>query len=421
MKLYFYKQLDNKQIEQLVTRTSFNLDKINATVANIIADVKHNGDKALDKYNQQFDNQPYTVINVADKLTTIPALNANLVKATKQAIANISSYHNNQINTEATVATMPGVECFRKTVAIDKVGLYIPGGKTPLLSTLIMLAIPAQIAGCKQIVVCSPPPISDNLIVVANLCNIDKIYAVGGAQAIAAMAFGTETLPKSDKIFGPGNSFVTAAKMQVRQQGAAIDLEAGPSEVLVIADDNANHSFVAADLLAQLEHGADSQAVLVCNSQQFYDKTMQQVEKQLQVLPRAAIIAKSIANSYAVITDNIEQSIAFSNEYAPEHLILNVENAESYINAITNAGSVFLGAYSCEAAGDYATGPNHTLPTYGFAKTTSGLCLDSFSKKISFQKVTKQGAVNIAPTVTTLASAEQLDAHKNAMQIRIEN
>jgi len=343
-------------------------------------------------------------------------------KAINIAYQNIKVFHESQLKTEDKVATMPGVVCWREARAIEKVGLYIPGGTAVLPSTFLMLATPAIIAGCKEIIVCSPPQ-SDGktncyLAYCAVLLGIDKIYLVGGAQAVAAMAFGTESIPQVYKIFGPGNRYVTTAKTMV-QNRVAIDMPAGPSEVLVLADETANPSFVAADLLAQAEHGIDSQAILVSTSNEIITDTLKEIENQLAALPRKAIAMKAIANSYAILTADLQTAMAFSNQYAPEHLILATDQFESLIPSIINAGSVFLGNLTPESAGDYASGTNHTLPTSGFAKAYSGVSLDAFVKKITFQHLSNQGLNSIGTTVETLAAAEGLDAHKNAVSIRL--
>jgi len=319
---------------------------------------------------------------------------------------------------------MPGVKCWRKSVAIEKVGLYIPGGSAPLFSTVLMLAIPAKIAGCKELILCTPPAtngkINPVILYTAELVGITKIFKVGGAQAIAAMALGTETIPQVLKIFGPGNQYVTKAKALVQQQGIAIDMPAGPSEVLVIADETSNPAFVAADLLSQAEHGADSQVILLSPDQNIIDACLLEIGQQIELLPRKKIALQSLKQSKAILLHSMDECLAFSNAYAPEHLIIASANASTYLDTITNAGSVFIGNYSCEAAGDYASGTNHTLPTNGFAKNYSGVSLDSFVKKITFQELSKEGIKELGPTIEILAEAEQLIAHKNAVSIRLK-
>lgn len=351
----------------------------------------------------------------------------NKVKiAFEQAAKNIEQFHKAQLKTEAPVETMPGVTCFAKMRGIERVGLYIPGGTAPLPSTVLMLAIPAKLAGCKEIVLCTPSKagvVADSILFAAQLCGVDKIYKIGGAQAVAAMAYGTATVPKTYKIFGPGNQYVTAAKMlvSINPDGAAIDLPAGPSEVLVVADKNARADFVAADLLAQAEHGTDSQVVLVSDNATKIDEVLAEIEKQLELLPRKDITRQALTNSFALLAGSLDEAISFSNRYAPEHLILNAKNVEELIPQVLNAGSVFVGAYACESAGDYASGTNHSLPTYGYARAYSGVSVASFQKRITFQKVTKQGAANIGPTVSAMAAEESLDAHRRAMEFRYKS
>jgi len=345
-----------------------------------------------------------------------------LKTAIEVARKNIYKFHNSQVNTISKIEIEDGITCWRKDVPIQKVGLYIPGGSSPLFSTMLMLAIPAKIAGCEEIVICSPPQndgnIAPTILFVAKLLGIKNIFKVGGAQAIAAMAFGTETIPKVDKIFGPGNQWVTVAKQIVNSFGISIDMPAGPSEVLVIAEDSANAKFVASDLLSQAEHGADSQVILISTSEKLINSVKEEIENFIHQLPRKSIIEKSLENSIMILVNNLEEAIYISNIYAPEHLILAVENPEKLAEKVTNAGSVFLGNYSPESAGDYATGTNHTLPTNGFASTYSGVSLDSFIKKITFQKLTKLGLSKIASAVEVMAEAEGLDAHKLAVTLR---
>lgn len=426
MILYNYKDLNKQKIEELCSRQAADDNLIISKVKDIISTVKSDGDNALHSYASQFDkvqlNQLFIDKTGIEKLAKeIPITVKNAIDIAYQ---NIYKFHQTQLKTEDKVETMPGVNCWRETRAIEKVGLYIPGGTAVLPSTFLMLGIPAKIAGCKEIVVCSPPQsdgsINTYIAYVATLLNIEKVYLVGGAQAVGAMAYGTETIPKVDKIFGPGNRYVTEAKKQV-QNMVAIDMPAGPSEVLVVADQTANPSFVAADLLAQAEHGTDSQAILVSTSKETIAKTIEEIEKQLIVLPRRDIATKAIANSYAVYVETLNDAMAFSNAYAPEHLILATENFEPLIPLIINAGSVFLGNLTPESVGDYASGTNHTLPTSGFAKAFSGVSVDTFVKKITFQHLTANGLKNIGSTVEVLAAAEGLQAHKNAISIRLKN
>jgi histidinol dehydrogenase len=426
MKTYNYQDLSKADLQNLVLRNSDSGNEIRETVESIIAAVKLNGDETLKAYALKFDKVELKSLFIEKE--EIAALANEISEEVKQAIntayTNIRKFHETQISKEAKVETTVGVTCWRETRAIEKVGLYIPGGSAVLPSTFLMLGIPAKIAGCKEIVVCSPPQkngsINGYIAYVAQLLGVERVYLVGGAQAVAAMAYGTDSIPKVDKIFGPGNQFVTMAKTIVQSTtNTAIDMPAGPSEVLVIADETANPVFVAADLLAQAEHGADSQAVLVTTSESILAETLKEVEKQIAVLPRQEIAAKAIANSYAVLVNDLQEAMRFSNEYAPEHLILATENWQSITAAIVNAGSVFLGNLTPESAGDYASGTNHTLPTSAYAKSYSGVSLDSFVKKITFQHISESGIKNLGPTVEILAEIEGLQAHKNAMSVRL--
>lgn len=425
MKLYSYKELTQQKIEELCSRQVEDDNLVFSRAENIIATVKSDGDPALLSYAEQFDKVKLSSLFIDKK--ELDDLASQIPSSVKSAIdiayQNIYKFHEAQLKTEAKIETMAGVICWREARAIEKVGLYIPGGTAVLPSTFLMLGIPAKIAGCKEIVVCSPPQsdakINCYIAYVATLLNIEKVYLVGGAQAVGAMAFGTETIPKVDKIFGPGNRYVTEAKKLV-QNTVAIDMPAGPSEVLVIADETANPAFVAADLLAQAEHGIDSQAVLVATSKQLITDVISEIEKQLLDLPRKDIAAKAIENSYAVFSESLTEAMEFSNAYAPEHLILATENFEPLIPLIVNAGSVFLGNLTPESAGDYASGTNHTLPTSGFASAFSGVSVDTFLKKITFQHLTAKGLQNIGYTVEVLAEAEGLQAHKNAISIRLK-
>lgn len=426
MKIYNYKDLTQQKIEELCSRQAEDDKLIFSRVETIISTVKAEGDAALFSFTEQFDKVKLNTLFIGkDELEQLAkAIPAPVKNAIDIAYQNIYTFHAAQLKTEAEIETMPGVTCWREARAIEKVGLYIPGGTAVLPSTFLMLGIPAKIAGCKEIVVCSPPQqdgkINTYIAYVATLLNIEKIYLVGGAQAVAAMAYGTASIPKVDKIFGPGNRYVTEAKKQV-QNTIAIDMPAGPSEVLVVADDTANPSFVAADLLAQAEHGTDSQAILVATSAQIISETISALEKQLLELTRKDIAAKAIDNSYIIYAENLDSAMDFSNKYAPEHLILATENFKPLIPLIINAGSVFLGNLTPESAGDYASGTNHTLPTSGFAKAFSGVSVDAFLKKITFQHLTAKGLNNIGPTVEVLATAEGLQAHKNAITIRLNS
>jgi histidinol dehydrogenase len=426
MKRYNYSDLSKYEIQQLVQRNVDPANEIRAVVEEIIANVQHHGDKALADYALKFDAVELKQLYLDKRAleTLAEDVSPEQKNALQTAYNNIYKFHETQLKPEDKVETMPGVSCWREIRAIEKVGLYIPGGSAVLPSTFLMLGIPAKIAGCKEIVVCSPPQKNGKVNVfiayVALLLGIDKVYLAGGAQAIAAMAYGTESIPKVDKIFGPGNQFVTKTKTIVQSTtNTAIDMPAGPSEVLVIADETANPIFVAADLLAQAEHGADSQSILVCTSAQIADDVMIELNKQIEVLPRSEIAAKAIANSFTIITDNLDEAMDFSNAYAPEHLILATTHWENLTPKIINAGSVFLGNLTPESVGDYASGTNHTLPTSAFAKAYSGVSVDSFIKKITFQHISPEGIKNIGQTVEILAELEGLQAHKNAVSVRM--
>ena len=424
MKVYKYKDLSKLEVEKICSRQIEDDDEIKSNVKRIITEVKSRGDDAIFNYAKQFDNVILDKLFLdSDELTAIAATIPEEAKAAiNVAFSNIKKFHQAQLRKEDKVETMTGVVCWRETRAIEKVGLYVPGGSAVLPSTFLMLATPAIIAGCKEIVVCSPPQKDGKtncyLAYSAQLLGIKRIYLIGGAQAIAAMAYGTETVPKVYKIFGPGNRYVTGAKTMV-QKMVAIDMPAGPSEVLVIADETSNPAFVAADLLAQAEHGIDSQSVLVATSTEIIDQTLAEIAVQVEALTRKETTTKALNNSYAVLVADLDEAIEFSNEYAPEHLILATDNHELLTPNIVNAGSVFLGNFTPESVGDYASGTNHTLPTSGFAKAYSGVSIDSFVKKITFQELSKIGLNNIAKTVETLALAEGLDGHKNAVTIRL--
>lgn len=410
----------------LCKRVTINENSLQETVKTILNDVKLNKDKALKKYTQLFDGVSLIELEVSkEELEEAQNLVSEELKlAIQLAKSNIEAFHNSQKEVSKKISTTKGVTCWRKSVAVEKVGLYIPGGSAPLFSTILMLGIPAKIAGCKEIVLCTPTnkkgKVNPTILYTATLVGVTKMFKVGGSQAIGAMAYGTETIPQVYKILGPGNQFVTKAKELVQQQGTAIDMPAGPSEVLVIADETSNPVFVAADLLSQAEHGTDSQAILVTTSNNAAKNIVEELNKQLEKLPRKELAKKAIENSFAVVFNSKEECIQFSNEYAPEHLIIASENAVEYIEGIINAGSVFLGNYSCESAGDYASGTNHTLPTNGYAKNYSGVSLDSFVKKITFQEVTKEGIENIGEAIELMAEAEGLQAHKNAITVRLK-
>ncbi len=416
----------HSQWEALCKRPVLPDEDLEKKVLDIIRAVQFEGDKALKEFAWQFDNVNLTTLKVSP--SEIEIANALVSTELKEAISvaahNIRTFHLSQRSTEPPVETMPGITCWRKSVPIEQVGFYIPGGTAPLFSTILMLAIPAQIAGCKTIVLCTPSDkngiIHPAVLYTASFLGITEIFKVGGAHAIAALAYGTESIPKVDKIFGPGNQFVTKAKELAQKNGIAIDLPAGPSEVLIIADENANAGFIAADLLSQAEHGADSQVVLLTDNALLIEKVKVELEIQLAVLPRAEIAEKALRNSFSVVFDSIDDCIDFSNFYAPEHLILALQDTEDCEVKILNAGSVFLGYYACESVGDYASGTNHILPTNGNTRGYSGVSLDTFFKKITFQNINKRGLQNIGRTIEVMAEAEQLSAHKNAVSIRLK-
>ena len=409
---------------QLLQRPVFDTSSLEKIVTVILEDVKLNGDAAAKKYALQFDGVELNDLKVSPKEIdeAIALVDDNLKAAIAIAKNNILKFHGAQKETVKQIETTSGVVCWRKAVAIEKVGLYIPGGTAPLFSTLLMLGIPAMLAGCKEIVVCTPSDkngkVNPVILYVANLIGIKNIYKIGGVQAIGAMAYGTASISKVYKIFGPGNQYVTCAKQLINKEGTAIDMPAGPSEVAVYADESSNAAFVAADLLSQAEHGADSQVILVATSIEIVDAVKIEIEKQLSFLSRKEIAAKALANSRFIVLENADEAFDLLNEYAAEHLIIASDNALALSEKVINAGSVFLGHYSPESAGDYASGTNHTLPTNGYAKAYSGVSLDSFVKKITFQEITKEGINNIGNAIELMAAAEGLDAHKNAVTIR---
>ena len=412
--------------EALLTRPNFDAAELLPKVQSILDAVALEGDAALLRFSATFDQVQLKSI-VIDS-TMIQAAEAQVAPALKTAIqsakVNIEIFHQAQLKKEEKIETMPGVWCWRKSVGIEKVGIYIPGGTAPLFSTVLMLGVPAKLAGCKEVILCTPPrkdgTVDPAILYAAGIVGIQQIYTIGGAQAIAAMAYGTATVPKVFKIFGPGNQYVTAAKQLIQQQGVAIDMPAGPSEVCVYADETAVPSFVAADLLSQAEHGADSQVLLIASNRNIVDQVQIELEQQLAELPRQDFATKALGNSKAIVLALREDAIQLINDYAPEHLILSVDNALVVAEKIINAGSVFIGNYSPESVGDYASGTNHTLPTNGYAKAYSGVSVDSFVKKISFQQLTEMGLKNIAQTVIQMASGEQLEAHAQAVAIRVK-
>ena len=410
----------------ILKRPALNAANLNDTVQKILDRVKAEGDKAVLEYEAVFDKVRLTAPAVTQEEIDEAELlvSEELKTAIRLAMNNIETFHASQRFVSKRVETMPGVTCWQKAVDIEKVGLYIPGGTAPLFSTVLMLATPARIAGCKEIVLCTPPDkegkINPAILFAAKLAGVNKIFKAGGVQAIAAMAYGTESVPKVYKIFGPGNQYVTAAKQLVSLHDVAIDMPAGPSEVEVLADASANPSFVAADLLSQAEHGVDSQAMLITTSAELIEKVKAEVDSQLAKLPRRELAGKSLENSKLILVRDMDEAVIMTNDYAPEHLIIETENYMEVAERIVNAGSVFLGSLSPESAGDYASGTNHTLPTNGYAKAYSGVSLDSFIRKITFQEITKEGIRAIGPAIEVMAANEQLDAHKNAVTLRLK-
>jgi histidinol dehydrogenase len=406
-------------------RPTFDTSSLTEKVKNVLADVKQNGDAAVVKYTTQFDGVALDsfIVSEAEITEAVSLVSDDLKQAIEQAAANIKTFHSKQLSPIEIIETIPGIQCWRKSVGIEKVGLYIPGGSAPLFSTILMLGIPAQLAGCKEVVLCSPPnkegKLHPAILFAAQLVGITKVFKIGGVQAIGAMAYGTATVPQVYKIFGPGNQFVTCAKQLIQQEGVAIDMPAGPSEVCVLADDTAVPAYVAADLLSQAEHGADSQVILVSTSESLVNNVIETLTEQVALLSRKDTALKALENSKAIIVNTLDEAIDLVNEYAAEHLIISYENADAIAERIVNAGSIFIGNYSPESVGDYASGTNHTLPTNGFAKAYSGVSVDSFVKKITMQKLSQQGLHSIANTVVQMAEAEGLDAHANAVKVRI--
>ena len=406
-------------------RPQMDVSQLNAIVSEVLQDIKANGDKAVIAYEEKFDKAQLKQLAVTeDEIREAESLvDKALYDALVLAHKNIAAFHESQHFESKKIETAPGVVCWQKSVAIEKVGLYIPGGTAPLFSTVLMLATPAKIAGCREIVLCTPPnkegKVHPAILTAAKIAGVNKIFKAGGVQAIGAMAYGTESVPKVYKIFGPGNQFVMAAKQQVSLHDVAIDMPAGPSEVCVIADAQSNAKYVAADLLSQAEHGIDSQVILITTDEAKLSEITAETEKQLAVLPRKEIAEKSLQNSQFVLVHNTEEAIALSNAYAPEHLIIATEDYEALAEKVVNAGSVFLGTYACESAGDYASGTNHTLPTHGYATAYNGVNLDSYNRKVTFQHLTEEGVRSIGPAVVCMAENEQLEAHANAMRVRL--
>ena len=421
-----FKEPAKKDWPSILARPQFDAAPLEAKVREILMAVKQSGDAAISAYTLAFDKVALSNFKLSvEKIETAEkALTPSLKTAIQLAKVNIEVFHQGQIQKEERIETMPGVWCWRKAVGIEKVGIYIPGGSAPLFSTVLMLGIPAKLAGCKEIILCTPPnekgEIDPAIIYAASLVGVTAIFTIGGVQAIGALAYGTASVPKVFKIFGPGNQYVTAAKQIIQQEGVAIDMPAGPSEVCVYADETSIASFVAADLLSQAEHGADSQVILIANSIDIVEQVQKELDMQLALLPRKEMATSALAHSKAILIENTDEAIAMINEYAPEHLILSINNAAQVAEKIINAGSIFIGNFSPESVGDYASGTNHTLPTNGFAKAYSGVSMDSFVKKITFQQLTERGLENIAPTVIEMATAEGLQAHSKAVELRVE-
>ena len=417
---------ERKDWSKIVERPHLDVSQLNETVASVLSDVKKRGDDAVKGYELKFDHVdlPMLTVSEAEMEEAERLVESELKAAIQLAHYNIRMFHESQVFKGKKVETQPGVVCWQKSVAIEKVGLYIPGGTAPLFSTVLMLATPAKIAGCQEIVLCTPPnrqgKVNPAILVAARIAGVSKIFKAGGVQAIGAMAYDTESIPKVYKIFGPGNQYVMAAKQQVSLHDVAIDMPAGPSEVCVIADEKANVEFIAADLLSQAEHGIDSQVLLITTSEQVILDVQAEVNRQLDLLPRKDIAAKALNNSTLVLVHNKQEAIDLSNAYAPEHLIIQTKDYQKLAAKVVNAGSVFLGEYACESAGDYASGTNHTLPTHGYATAYSGVNLDSYCRKVTFQHLTEEGVHSIGHAVELMAEAEQLEAHANAMRVRLK-
>lgn len=425
MKIIKYPQRDSW--EGIVRRPHLDLSQLNATVNGVLSDIKENGDKAVRKYEEKFDHASLDEIEVTteEKEEAMSLISKELYDSLVIAHNNIAKFHESQKFDGKKIVTVNGVTCWQKSVPIQKVGLYIPGGTAPLFSTVLMLATPAKIAGCPEIVLCTPPDkegrVNPAILAAAKIAGVERIFKIGGVQAIGTMAYGTESVPKVYKIFGPGNQYVMAAKQQVSLHDVAIDMPAGPSEVCVIADEDSNVEFVAADLLSQAEHGVDSQVILITTSESMLDAVSKEIELQLKKLPRREIAAKTLENSKLVLVHDTDEAIELSNSYAPEHLIIATKDYEQLSEKVVNAGSVFLGKYACESAGDYASGTNHTLPTHRYALAYNGVNLDSYNRKITFQYLTEDGIRSIGQAVVTMAENEQLEGHANAMRLRLKS
>ena len=422
----FIKYPNKETWKDILKRPSIDNLSLEATVKEILLNVQENGQSAVKKYTLQFDKVVIenALVSSDEFLIAEKATPEDLKNAIQLAKNNIEKFHTVQKEEVKFIETLPGVKCWRKSVAIQKIGLYIPGGTAPLFSTILMLGVPAKLAGCQEIILCTPPDVNGvvnpAILYTAKLIGITKVFKIGGVQAIGAMAYGTELVPQVYKIFGPGNQYVTCAKQLINKQGVAIDMPAGPSEVAILVDDSCIPEFVAADLLSQAEHGSDSQVILVATEEKLIEAIQIELKKQLIILPRKDLASKALDNSKAILVKNNEEALELLNEYAPEHLIIACKEDEKIAEQVVNAGSVFLGNYSCESAGDYASGTNHTLPTNGYAKAYSGVSLDSFVKKITFQKLSKEGIHSIGPAIELMAEAEGLQAHKNAVTLRIK-
>lgn len=418
---------NNDEWAEIVKRPHLDFTQLNETVSSVLKDIRENGDEAVKRYEEKFDHVRLSslAVNEAEIDEAMTLISPELKSSLELAHHNIAVFHESQLFEGKKIETAKGVTCWQKSIPIEKVGLYIPGGTAPLFSTVLMLATPAKIAGCREIVLCTPPnregKVNPAILAAAKIAGVSKIYKAGGVQAIGAMAYGTETVPKVFKIFGPGNQFVMAAKQQVSLHDVAIDMPAGPSEVCVIADETSNPVYVAADLLSQAEHGIDSQVFLITTSEEMLYKVKAEVEKQLAPLPRREIAAKSLDNSRLVLVHNYEEAMNLSNCYAPEHLIIATQNYEQLATKVVNAGSVFLGKWACESAGDYASGTNHTLPTHQYALAYNGVNLDSYNRKVTFQHLSEEGIRSIGSAVVCMAENEQLEAHANAMRLRISS
>lgn len=425
MKIVKYPERSDWQ--RMLERPYIDVSKLNGTVADILDDVRKNGNDAVRRYEAKFDGVSLASLAVTEEEldSAVNEVSGELKSAIELAHSNIEKFHMSQRMTVHKVETAPGVCCWQKGVAIQKIGLYIPGGTAPLFSTVLMLATPAKIAGCEDIILCTPPnkegKVNPAILVAAKVAGVNRIYKIGGVQAIGAMAYGTETVPKVYKIFGPGNRFVMTAKQQVSLSDVAIDMPAGPSEVCVIADDSSNAEFVAADLLSQAEHGTDSQVLLISTSESMAEKVIKEIDRQIALLPRRDIAAQALENSICIVAHDSSEAMDISNAYAPEHLVIATEDYDELADKVVNAGSVFLGKYACESAGDYASGTNHTLPTHGYAMAYNGVNLDSYIRKITFQHITPEGVRSIGRAVEVMAENEMLDAHKNAMTVRLKN